>query len=780
MNIQEIRQKYPQYNNVDDNTLAQGLYNKYYKDRLSFDDFKGRIGLSQPTQQPIQQSIYTQDDQMVLDPTQDTSPLTSDADKFKQQARQISRSFDREIYGLPVVGGLYKGVQDIASGGSQLLARGADALLGTDMAGDVDRTIKDQEQAYQQANAGKPLQDVARLAGGFVGGGGTSTGGALSRVATGGLLSRVATDAVVGGATSPVIMDDNTDFATQKAIQTGIGLATGGVLEGGARALSSGVSEAIQPLAKKAREFGIDLRMDQIKPSRVAKTAQKISQNIPFSGVDAQEALQRTQWNKAVAKTLGEGIEDLTPKSMQKFLKQNSQKYDSVLKNTKINIMPDDVTQLYDQVNFIKDNVSPIQFNKINKTLKTVIGDFEKGLDDVDFKMVSARKINGLKRDLLDLASKSQGDAKNIISETADFVQDTLLKSLPENKIKLLSQANREYRNFKTLEPLLEKATQGEINPTQLINRVGSSKYIRSLDAEVGQDDLVDLARIGKEFLPKAGGSDTFEKSATAGLTGASVLSPATLATVSGGALANRGAQALNRSQKLVDRAIQGVDVNVPAGLPEGLTRGISSELQGNQTQDNYKDKIQNRKDMIESIRGRISGQTQGTQPSPERLKLIQNLRSKIGQQSSIQQSQGNNFNTVMEDIFKEEGGYVANDAGAGPTKFGINKRANPDIDVKNLTKEKASNIYKKRYWDKIKGDDLSPAMQIIAMDAAVNQGVGWTRTALRKAKGDINKFAELRKKRYKNIAKNPTKRQYLTAWLNRVDRTKEKALQYV
>src|SRR5512139_564058 len=32
MNIKEFRQKYPQYNDMDDNTLANTFYDKYYKD----------------------------------------------------------------------------------------------------------------------------------------------------------------------------------------------------------------------------------------------------------------------------------------------------------------------------------------------------------------------------------------------------------------------------------------------------------------------------------------------------------------------------------------------------------------------------------------------------------------------------------------------------------------------------------------------------------------------------------------------------------------------------
>lgn len=45
MNIAEIRQKYPQYNDLSDEQLAKGLHQKYYAN-MPFDDFSQRIGLS--------------------------------------------------------------------------------------------------------------------------------------------------------------------------------------------------------------------------------------------------------------------------------------------------------------------------------------------------------------------------------------------------------------------------------------------------------------------------------------------------------------------------------------------------------------------------------------------------------------------------------------------------------------------------------------------------------------------------------------------------------------
>jgi hypothetical protein len=47
MNIQEIREKYPQYSDLSDEQLAKGLHAKFYAD-MPFGDFTQKIGLSAP------------------------------------------------------------------------------------------------------------------------------------------------------------------------------------------------------------------------------------------------------------------------------------------------------------------------------------------------------------------------------------------------------------------------------------------------------------------------------------------------------------------------------------------------------------------------------------------------------------------------------------------------------------------------------------------------------------------------------------------------------------
>ncbi len=58
------------------------------------------------------------------------------------------------------------------------------------------------------------------------------------------------------------------------------------------------------------------------------------------------------------------------------------------------------------------------------------------------------------------------------------------------------------------------------------------------------------------------------------------------------------------------------------------------------------------------------------------------------------------NFKLAVENVLFHEGGYVNNpvDPG-GETKFGISKRSYPTLDIKNLTKDDAVNIYYNDYW---------------------------------------------------------------------------------
>ena len=57
-------------------------------------------------------------------------------------------------------------------------------------------------------------------------------------------------------------------------------------------------------------------------------------------------------------------------------------------------------------------------------------------------------------------------------------------------------------------------------------------------------------------------------------------------------------------------------------------------------------------------------------------------------------------FDLIMNIILKHEGGYVNDpDDLGGETKYGISKRSFPSIDIKNLTKSEAIELYRQNYF---------------------------------------------------------------------------------
>lgn len=59
-----------------------------------------------------------------------------------------------------------------------------------------------------------------------------------------------------------------------------------------------------------------------------------------------------------------------------------------------------------------------------------------------------------------------------------------------------------------------------------------------------------------------------------------------------------------------------------------------------------------------------------------------------------------------------------------GETKFGISKRSYPDLDIKNITKQQATEIYERDFYNKVRGDDLPVWLALMVADFAVNAGI--------------------------------------------------------
>lgn len=96
------------------------------------------------------------------------------------------------------------------------------------------------------------------------------------------------------------------------------------------------------------------------------------------------------------------------------------------------------------------------------------------------------------------------------------------------------------------------------------------------------------------------------------------------------------------------------------------------------------------------------------------------------------------NYDTAFERVIGHEGGlsldrndrgnWTSGQVGVGElkgTKYGVSAMSYPNEDIRNLTLQRAKEIYKRDFWGRVQGDSLHNALVYQLFDAAINHGVG-------------------------------------------------------
>jgi lysozyme family protein len=129
------------------------------------------------------------------------------------------------------------------------------------------------------------------------------------------------------------------------------------------------------------------------------------------------------------------------------------------------------------------------------------------------------------------------------------------------------------------------------------------------------------------------------------------------------------------------------------------------------------------------------------------------------------------NFDKAFSLTVGLEGEYSndPSDSG-GETKWGISQKAYPSLDIKNLTIEKAKEIYLIDYWMRIDCNSLPSPLDILVFDSAVNLGIGATKKLLERSDLDSLRFLLNRIDYYVELAKkSESARKFFRGWVNRV-----------
>lgn len=107
------------------------------------------------------------------------------------------------------------------------------------------------------------------------------------------------------------------------------------------------------------------------------------------------------------------------------------------------------------------------------------------------------------------------------------------------------------------------------------------------------------------------------------------------------------------------------------------------------------------------------------------------------------------NFDQAFHTLLGHEGGFTEDPrdpgnwtggrVGAGElrgTKFGIAANTYPNEDIRNLTVDRAKEIYRRDFWNPVRADELPAEVRYAVFDAAVNSGVRQAARWLQRAVG--------------------------------------------
>jgi len=133
-----------------------------------------------------------------------------------------------------------------------------------------------------------------------------------------------------------------------------------------------------------------------------------------------------------------------------------------------------------------------------------------------------------------------------------------------------------------------------------------------------------------------------------------------------------------------------------------------------------------------------------------------------------------------------------------GTTKFGIDQRSHPEVNIEQLTVDRARQIYEQSYWGPSHAAELPAGVGEICFDTAVNCGVGKAAIWLQEILAQVGLYhgaidarigpqtllaarsanipqlcGELLNRRvqfYHRLASSPRYQKFLQGWLNRCD----------
>lgn len=305
-------------------------------------------------------------------------------------------------------------------------------------------------------------------------------------------------------------------------VNTAVALATAGSMGGLQKWLSApGLDPVRQALAQRAAQiYGIPLAATDISSSPLVRTAASISHQLPGGGWASHDADLNDALTRAVSNTIGEDSTRLTPPVMQAARTRIGNELDRIGAATSINYSTDldnALSQIEQEAHSVTGATPgaplPPQAGAVQNQLNDVQGRFAAYNGQLPGSVFQSMIAKGTPLDMI--ANNPDSVIANYGQRIRDAVFDAWEASAPPDQVQALQDARLQYKNMKTIEPLVEKSATGWVSPRLL---TGAARSSFDDMAYSGAGPLGELGQIGNQFLGAPPDSGTALRSFVTGI----------------------------------------------------------------------------------------------------------------------------------------------------------------------------------------------------------------------------------------------------------------------
>ncbi|WP_101927034.1 MULTISPECIES: hypothetical protein [Luteimonas] len=296
-------------------------------------------------------------------------------------------------------------------------------------------------------------------------------------------------------------------------------------------ALSGSVPAQRKELARQASDMGINLTPAQLSDSRFLKWTQSMLRSVPFTGAQGRYEGQVRQFNRQLAREIGEDADNIGPDVYAQARDRQSALFDALTERNAMKVDDQLVRSLGNIGTNSKMAGAQIQ-SEVDAAIDALYSQATTGPNGV---VVPGRAYQAFDAQLNNII-KNGGTSAHFLGNVQSAVRKAMDQSISPEDALLWRELRREYGSRKSLTPLVAKASEGQIPPAQVLGAVSSTRAGKEAMASGRRGNIGDLARIG-QLMKEPPTSGSAERGLVGTMMGAGAYIDPVTGTLTAGAL---------------------------------------------------------------------------------------------------------------------------------------------------------------------------------------------------------------------------------------------------